>query len=119
MRASGCGDAELGQVALVPDGAALEGAVLILKGFADPTRLRILALLRAGEVCVHDIVAALQMTQSAISHQLRLLREARLVLARRAGRHVFYRLADAHVERMLADALLHGAETAAGGDPEP
>jgi ArsR family transcriptional regulator len=113
MSAPNCGGEQV-LAGLLPEVAAVDGAVLILKGFADPTRLRILALLRAGEVCVHDIVEALQMTQSAISHQLRLLRDARLVLARREGRHVFYRLADLHVERMLADALLHGSEAADG-----
>lgn len=113
MSAPNCGG-EQALAGLLPEVAAVDGAVLILKGFADPTRLRILALLRAGEVCVHDIVEALQMTQSAISHQLRLLRDARLVLTRREGRHVFYRLADLHVERMLADALLHGSETGNG-----
>lgn len=99
---------------LLPESAVLAGSVKVIRGFADPTRLRILALLRAGEVCVHDIVTALQtqqpLTQSAVSHQLRLLREAKLVQARRDGRHMFYRLADAHVEQMLADVLAHAAE---------
>lgn len=111
--AGDCGEsASLTQ--LLPSTALLAGSVQVIRGFADPTRLRILALLRAGEVCVHDIVAALQtqqpLTQSAVSHQLRLLREAELVQARRDGRHMFYRLADAHVEQMLADVLAHAAE---------
>lgn len=82
----------------------------LLKGFADETRLRILCLLRDREVCVHEIVDALDMSQSAISHQLRVLRDARLVAHRRDGRHVYYRLADDHVQEMLENALSHGAE---------
>ncbi len=85
--------------------------VRLLKGFADGTRLRILCLLRGQEVCVHDLVEALEMSQSAVSHQLRVLRDARLVSHRREGRHVYYRLADDHVREMLDNALTHGAET--------
>jgi len=84
--------------------------VQLLKGFADETRLRILCLLREREVCVHEIVEALEVSQSAVSHQLRVLRDARLVSHRREGRHVFYRLADDHVQEMLENALTHGAE---------
>jgi len=101
------GDAVLGAV---PDRATLTSSVSLLKGFADETRLRILCLLGEGEVCVHDLVEALDLSQSAVSHQLRILRDARLVTYRKQGRHVFYRLADDHVRRMLADALSHGRE---------
>lgn len=82
----------------------------LLKGFADETRLRILCLLRGPEVCVHEIVDVLDVSQSAISHQLRVLRDARLVASRREGRHVYYRLADRHVREMLENALSHGTE---------
>lgn len=82
----------------------------LLKGFADETRLRILCLLRGREVCVHEIVDVLDVSQSAISHQLRVLRDARLVVHRREGRHVYYRLADQHVREMLENALSHGTE---------
>lgn len=84
----------------------------LFKGFASATRLRILSLLRKGEVCVHEIVEVLDVSQSAVSHQLRMLRDARLVMSRREGRHVYYRLADAHVEQMLENALSHGEEVA-------
>ena len=84
----------------------------LLKGFADGTRLRILCLLRGREVCVHEIVDALEVSQSAVSHQLRVLRDARLVSHRRDGRHVYYRLADDHVREMIENALSHGAEGA-------
>jgi ArsR family transcriptional regulator len=94
----------------VPDEALVTPTVQLLKGFADATRLRILCLLRDREVCVHEIVDALDMTQSAVSHQLRVLRDARLVAHRRDGRHVYYRLADDHVRELLENALSHGAE---------
>jgi ArsR family transcriptional regulator len=94
----------------IPDEAVTTATVQLLKGFADATRLRILCLLREQEVCVHEIVEALDVSQSAVSHQLRTLRNARLVRSRREGRHVYYRLADAHVEEMLANALSHGRE---------
>ena len=83
----------------------------LLKGFANKTRLKILCILRDEEVCVHEIVEALDVSQSAVSHQLRMLRDARLVMGRREGRHVYYRLADTHVQEMLENALLHAKET--------
>lgn len=83
---------------LIPDERVLAESVLLLKGFADLTRLKTLCLLREGEVCVHDIVEVLDISQSGVSHQLRILRDARLVRSRKEGRHVYYRLADEHVE---------------------
>lgn len=88
----------------------LDEAVTLLKGFADPTRLRILLLLRGGEVCVHQIVKALDMSQSAVSHQLRTLRTSRLVEYDKRGRHVYYRLADEHVRDVLDDVVSHSQE---------
>jgi ArsR family transcriptional regulator len=102
------GDAALEEI--LPDDAVVTPTVQLLKGFADGTRLRILCLLRGREVCVHEIVDALDMSQSAVSHQLRVLRDARLVSHRRDGRHVYYRLADEHVRELLENALSHGAE---------
>jgi ArsR family transcriptional regulator, lead/cadmium/zinc/bismuth-responsive transcriptional repressor len=82
----------------------------LYKVFADPTRLRILEALVVGELCVCDIGAVLAMSQSAVSHQLATLRAARLVAFRRAGKTVFYRLADDHVETLLTMGLEHVAE---------
>ena len=104
-----CGTEEPLSEAL-PSDAVTDETVRLLKGFANETRLQILCLLRDREVCVHDIVEALGMSQSAVSHQLRVLRDARLVAHRRDGRHVYYRLADDHVREMLENALTHGAE---------
>ena len=94
----------------LPDEMLVQASVALLKGFADATRLKILCLLGNGEVCVHDIVAALEISQSGVSHQLRILRDARLVLSRKNGRHVYYRLADQHVKALLENALSHGQE---------
>ena len=95
---------------LVPAETVLDASVLLLKGFSDITRLKILCLLREGEVCVHNIVEVLNISQSGVSHQLRILRSAQLVRSRKEGRHVYYRLADEHVRQMLENALSHGEE---------
>jgi DNA-binding transcriptional ArsR family regulator len=79
----------------------------VFKALSDPTRLRIISLLLEHEVCVHSLETALGMTQSAISHQLRLLRQLNLVRYRKEGRHVFYALDDEHVRELFAQGLLH------------
>ena len=79
----------------------------LFKAFSDPTRLRILTTLAEGEICVCDIAEVLGMTQSAISHQLRLLKNTRLIRSRREGKTVFYALADSHVMSILACATEH------------
>ena len=99
-----------GAVPTLPDDAVITESVTLLKGFSDATRLKILCLLREGEVCVHNVVEVLGISQSGVSHQLRLLRDARLVTSRKEGRHVYYRLADDHVKQMLENALSHGEE---------
>ena len=75
--------------------------------FADTTRIRILYALFEAEMCVCDLANLLGMTQSAISHQLALLKRARLVRPRRDGRTVFYSLADSHVRMMLDQGMEH------------
>ena len=94
----------------LPEEAVAEATVQLLKGMADGTRLRLLCMLRGREVCVHELTQALDVTQSAVSHQLRVLRSARLVQRRKEGRHAYYSLADDHVEELLANALSHGEE---------
>src|SRR2546429_6569536 len=79
----------------------------IFKTLSDPTRLRILAALGAGERCVGELCARLGMSQPAVSHQLRTLRAARLVKPRRAGREIFYSLDDAHVLTLIEEGLQH------------
>jgi len=80
---------------------------------ADPTRARLVhALALSEELCVCDLALLLGLSQSAISHQLRLLRDRRVVSRRKAGRVVYYRLADEHVRHVFDDGLLHVSETA-------
>ena len=82
----------------------------VFKVLGDPTRLCILRVLMNQEVCVRDIADELGMGQSAVSHQLRILRDARLVQFRRDGKTVYYSLADAHVFTLLDVGLEHVAE---------
>jgi ArsR family transcriptional regulator, lead/cadmium/zinc/bismuth-responsive transcriptional repressor len=79
----------------------------------DPTRIRILDALTDGELCVCDIATLAGISESAVSHQLRLLRGMRLVRARRAGRQVFYTLDDQHIVELLRLAVTHVQESAA------
>jgi DNA-binding transcriptional ArsR family regulator len=89
----------------------------------DPGRLRLLAgLLEVGELCVCDLAATTGLSESAVSHALRLLRAHRVVQVRRAGRMSYYRLADSHVRMLLDIALAHTRHTTAlhpEGDDEP
>ena len=78
--------------------------------FGDSTRIRILYVLFEAEMCVCDIAQLLGMTQSAISHQLRSLKNARLVKARREGKTVFYSLADDHVKTIINQGIEHVCE---------
>lgn len=77
------------------------------KIFADCTRIRILCTLLYGEMCVSEIGDALDMTQSAISHQLRVLKQAKLVKNRREGKTIFYSLSDSHIISILSQGLEH------------
>lgn len=77
------------------------------KVFGDPTRVKILYVLSQSEMCVCDIANLLGMGQSAISHQLRVLKQMRLVKFRREGKTVFYSLADGHIETILAQGMEH------------
>jgi len=81
-----------------------EGEVEIFKAAADPCRLRILKLLKEGELCVCEIMTALKKPQSSTSHHLSILREAGLVKERRDGKWSYYRLADGAVNEMLKHA---------------
>lgn len=77
------------------------------QAMADPTRLRLISALLKTEMCVCDIAAVLGMTQSAVSHQLRLLRDLRIVRHRKDGRIVYYTLDDEHVRDLLQRGLEH------------
>lgn len=96
--------------------AALSGEDLarrttsVFSALSDPTRLRILEGLSSGELCVCDISQVVGVSQSGISHQLRLLRDRGLVDFRRDGQRAVYRLADDHIRSLIAIALEHAAE---------
>jgi len=98
---------------------AADAVAAIFATLADASRARLLhALALADELCVCDLALLLGLSQSAVSHQLRLLRDRRVVSRRKAGRMVYYRLADEHVRRVLADTLRH-VEECAGATLEP
>ena len=97
---------------LIPDGDVDELAATF-KMLGDPTRVRILDALSRAELCVCDIATLLRLTESAVSHQLRLLRGMRLVRSRRAGRMVFYALDDQHIIRLFQQGLRHVQESRA------
>ena len=79
----------------------------LFRVFGDSTRIRILYVLSEAEVCVCDLAEILNMTQSAISHQLRILKQSKLVNGRREGKQVFYSLADDHVRTIIAQGKEH------------
>ena len=80
----------------------------LFKGFADPTRVHILALLQEREeLCVTEIAEAVELSQSAISHQLRVLKQMHLIKFRRDGKNILYSLADDHVRTILQMGLEH------------
>jgi DNA-binding transcriptional ArsR family regulator len=92
---------------------SIETVADLFKLLGDPTRVRIVDALSHGERCVCDLADLVHISESAVSHQLRLLRAARLVRVRRAGRQAFYSLDDHHVVGLLHDARKHAEEGAA------
>lgn len=97
--------------ASAPPDEAIAALSEIFRALGDPTRLRLLSALGAGELCVCDLASLAGISESATSHQLRLLRALRLVRARRDGRLVFYRLDDEHVSGLVAQGLQHVGES--------
>ena len=79
----------------------------IYKALGDPTRVKMLMALGEKELCVHELASLLDMTHSAVSHQLQMLRKLRIVRYTKSGRHVFYKLDDEHVADMLRLGLTH------------
>jgi len=89
------------------DGLTATRMAQIFQALSDPTRVRLISSLFSTELCVCDIAAILGMTQSAVSHQLRLLRDQRLVKARKEGRVVYYTLDDEHIKDLMSRTLEH------------
>ena len=94
-------------IKVMPDEGQLMDLADFFKVFGDSTRIKILYVLSQSEMCVCDIATLLQMGQSAISHQLRVLKQMRLVKFRREGKTVFYSLADGHIQTILAQGMEH------------
>lgn len=101
--------------AKMPEAEALFELADLFKTFGDSTRIKILWALDVSELCVCDISAVLNMTQSATSHQLRILKQANLVTSRKAGKQVFYSLKDEHVRQIFDQGLDHIYEALRGG----
>ena len=94
----------------MPDEAVLSELAGTFKLLGDPTRVKILLALATTELCVCDLAALLEMTSSAISHQLRLLRARSVVRFRKQGKIVYYSLDDSHVQTLVAVSLRHATE---------
>lgn len=95
---------------VLPTDEELQSLADFFRIFGDSTRIRILYALSQSELCVCDIASLLGMGQSAISHQLRILKQMRLVKFRREGKSVLYSLADGHIETILAQGMEHIGE---------
>lgn len=91
----------------MPDKETVAKIAELFKAFGDPTRVQILSVLLNGERCVTQIVEMVDISQSAVSHQLRLLKQLHLVKARREGKNILYSLDDDHVHTMLQMGLEH------------
>ena len=100
-------DARAGALA---NARTVEAIAETFRVLGDPTRVRILDVLAQGELCVCDLAALVGISESAVSHQLRLLRGMRLVRPRRAGRQVFYSLDDQHIVQLMRLAITHVQE---------
>lgn len=84
-----------------------EDMSMLFKMFADATRLKIMKALLEHEMCVCDLAALLNMTHSAVSHQLASLKKMRLVRSSKSGKNVYYNLADEHIEQIISTAYVH------------
>ncbi|MHB8647827.1 MAG: ArsR/SmtB family transcription factor, partial [Thermomicrobiales bacterium] len=93
--------------AALPDRQTASDTASLFDALSDPTRVRLLTVLMTGPLCVCDLTAALGISQSAVSHQLRLLRSLNLVRSRREGKMVWYSLDDDHVRDLLAIGFAH------------
>lgn len=95
---------------LIPSDEILYDLADLFKVFSDSTRIKILCALFQNELCVCDLAALLNMSQSAISHQLRVLKSSRLVKFRRDGKVIYYSLADDHIEHIFNEGFKHVTE---------
>ena len=94
----------------IPDSAALQSISDIFKALSEPSRLKIVTALATCELCVCDLAAVSGSSESAVSHQLRILRNLKIVRYRREGKIVFYRLDDDHVKSLISQSIQHVQE---------
>ena len=107
----GCGcDVTDEAIDMMPDEELLYDLADLFKVFGDTTRIKILYALMTKDRCVADLAEEIGATQSAVSHQLRTLKQSRLVRAKRDGKNVIYSLSDGHVHTMLAQGMTHICE---------
>lgn len=92
---------------MMPEEEKIKELAEFYKVFGDATRVKILYVLLESEMCVCDLAALLKMTQSAISHQLRVLKQMKLVKNRREGKTVYYSLADGHIQNIISQGMEH------------
>jgi ArsR family transcriptional regulator len=114
-------DGKLRKRVRIPDAKSLDRASRLFKAIGEVSRLRLLALLAQGEVCVTDLAEAEGVNLSTISHRLRVLRNENIVLRRRRGKQINYALADRHILDLVFAALAHAGEGSDRDDrlPEP
>ena len=91
----------------LPDENEMYDLAELFKCFGDSTRIKILFVLFKSDSCVNDIAETLNMTQSAVSHQLKILKQAKLIASRRDGKQIIYKLADEHVSSIVSLGLEH------------
>lgn len=97
------------------DQSSFDRAAAIFRVLGEPARLRLVAELLPGEMCVTELASSLGDSLSAVSQRLKLLRSERIVNSRREGKHVFYALADRHIVELAINAIAHAAEITGGG----
>ena len=105
LKICACGDAVNHARGSLPSRAEIDSAAELFKICADPTRVGILCALCSHRLCVCEIASVLDMTSSAISHQLRLMKQMGIIAAHREGKSMYYSIADRHIEEMFSLAL--------------
>ncbi len=98
-------------LAAMPESATIESLSMFFRNFGDPTRLKIIHILMHQELCVADLASLVNMSQPAVSQQLKVLRLSRLVKYRKDGKTIYYTLDDAHVAEVFRIALSHVKES--------
>jgi DNA-binding transcriptional ArsR family regulator len=105
--------------AALPDAELVQAVAEMFATLGDPTRVRLLYALRRGELCVRDLALAVSVSESAVSHQLRVLRDRRLVRTRREGNAIYYAIDDTHLAALFREAEHHADHVRRGLPDHP